>query len=230
MTNQSKIIIGLLFGLTPFVSGCSNAFQTVSKSPPSLQNDGQSSSGGVGQPGGGSSTGGGTGGTDGGSTGGSSGGITDFKLSCEEAQFIKYLNIYRQSLGLGTVRVSKSAVLAARFHAQDMIDKNYFDHYEPSGRDPFTRMRSFGYPGLSENASYGSLTRNSFCGWKTSPGHDENMRGPSYVSTGIGRAVTTTKFAFWSSNFGGPVSDYLAEPLTSDAGCVLPTQLPNCGG
>lgn len=150
-----------------------------------------------------------------------------FKLSCLEAQFITELNLYRAQNSLGKLKVSKSAVLAARWHAQNMIDLGYFDHYEPNGRDPFTRMRSFGYPGLAENAAYGSLSKTSFCQWRNSAGHNKNMLGPSYVSTGIGRA-TNAQYAYWSSNFGGAVSDYIQEPLTNDAPCVLPTSVPSC--
>ena len=150
-----------------------------------------------------------------------------FKLTCLEAKFITELNLYRAQNSLGTLKVSKSAVLAARWHAQNMIDLGYFDHYEPNGRDPFTRMRSFGYPGLAENAAYGSLSKTSFCQWRNSAGHNKNMLGPSYVSTGIGRA-TNTQYAYWSSNFGGAVSDYIQEPLTNDVPCVLPTSVPSC--
>lgn len=152
-----------------------------------------------------------------------------FKLICQEAQFITELNLYRVQNGLGTLKVSKSAVLAARWHAQNMIDLNYFDHYEPNGRDPFTRMRSFGYPGLAENAAYGPATKTSFCQWKNSAGHNKNMLGASYVSTGIGRALKSPgTYAYWSSNFGGAVTDYIEEPLTNDVPCVLPTSVPTC--
>lgn len=150
-----------------------------------------------------------------------------FKLTCHEAKFITELNLYRAQNSLGTLKVSKSAVLAARWHAQNMIDLGYFDHYEPNGRDPFTRMRSFGYPGLAENAAYGSLSKTSFCQWRKSAGHNKNMLGSSYVSTGIGRA-TNAQYAYWSSNFGGAVSDYIQEPLTNDVPCVLPTSVPSC--
>lgn len=155
-------------------------------------------------------------------------GDPSFKLSCQEAQFITELNLYRRANSLSTLKVSKSAVLAARWHAQNMIDLNYFDHYEPNGRDPFTRMRAFGYPGFAENVSYGSPNKTAFCQWRNSDGHNKNMLGASHVSTGIGRALKASSYAYWSSNFGGPVSDYLQEPLTSDVPCVLPTSVPSC--
>lgn len=152
-----------------------------------------------------------------------------FKLTCEEAQFIKLLNLYRASLGKAALVVSKAAVIAGRWHAQDMITNNYFDHTEPSGRTPFQRGTAFGASISGENIAAGnSSATNTFCQWKNSPGHNANMISEGYKSTGIGRAVGGSYRYYWSSNFGGAISDALAEPLTSDAGCVMPSTVPAC--
>jgi len=153
-----------------------------------------------------------------------------FKLTCDEAQFIKLLNIYRLSLGASALVVSKSAVIAGRWHAQDMIDKSYFDHFEPNGRSPSQRGAAFGASISGENIAAGNASaNNTFCQWKLSPGHNANMINAGYKSTGIGRATGGTYRYYWSSNFSGSsVSDALAEPLTLDAGCVMPTALPTC--
>ncbi len=34
---------------------------------------------------------------------------------------------------------------AARTHSEDMIERDYFDHYNPDGEDPFDRMSAAGY-------------------------------------------------------------------------------------
>lgn len=236
MKNQSQYFLQTSVGLLLFFqiacSGSGSSFTVVDNS--SSQGGNQSSGSGntdTGGNAGGSNTGGGnTGGsTGGGSSTGGAGTVTNFKLTCMEAKFIKELNLYRTQNSLGTVKVAKSAVLAARWHAQNMIDLNYFAHYEPNGRDPFTRMRAFGYPGLAENASYGSASKTAFCQWKNSAGHNKNMLGASYTTTGIGRVLqTSTGFTYWSSNFGGDVTDIIAEPLTDDPQCVLPTTVPSC--
>lgn len=156
--------------------------------------------------------------------------VTDFKLSCEEAQFITFLNIYRKQNSRSVLRVSKSATLAARWHAQNMIDLNYFSHTEPNGRDFSSRISSFGYGGWAENIAAGnSNAGNTFCQWKNSPGHNSNMLDSRHSATGIGRASGGGNYGtYWSSNFGGSVGDDLAEPLTSDPGCTIARILPGC--
>lgn len=211
----------------------STAGDASSASTPSPVGSGSSDPGagaGTGVGGGGSGGGLGTGGGSGAGTGsgtGGSGGVTDFKLSCYEAKFVAEINLYRKSLGLGVLKVSKSGVLSARWHAQNMIDLKYFSHYEPNGRSPFERMNSFGFPGLAENASYGSSSMTPFCQWYTSPGHDENMRGRNYTIVSIGRAVIGS-MAYWSNGFATQVNDVIQEPLTNESGCVLPTTVPSC--
>ena len=158
----------------------------------------------------------------------SQGGDASLKLNCAEAQFITLLNLYRVQNSVPALRVSKAAVVAARWHAQNMVDLNYFAHSEPNGRDAFTRMNSFGFPGLGENAYYGGgAGSSSFCSWKNSAGHNANMLKASFVSTGIGRALKGS-MAYWSSNFGPNAGDFLAAPLTDDTQCVIPTSLPSC--
>lgn len=156
-------------------------------------------------------------------------GEATFKLNCEEAKFVKLLNKYRQSKGLQKVVVSKSAVIAARWHSQDMINKNYFSHTEPNGRRFFTRANSFGYAAHSENIAAGNReAEKTFCQWKNSPGHDTNMQG-QHKSMGIGQVSGGGQYkVYWSNNFGVEVIDALKEPLTLERNCVMPKSLPNC--
>lgn len=90
--------------------------------------------------------------------------VTEFKLSCEEARFVSLLNIYRADNNLTGVTVSKSAVESTRWHAKDMIDKNYFSHTEPNGRTFSTRVAFFGYSARSENIAAGNSSASAtFC-------------------------------------------------------------------
>lgn len=156
-------------------------------------------------------------------------GEAPFKLNCEEAKFVKLLNKYRQSKGLQKVVVSKSAVNAARWHSQDMINKNYFSHTEPNGRRFFTRSNSFGYTAHSENIAAGNReAEKTFCQWKNSPGHDANMQG-QHKSMGIGQVSGGGQYkVYWSNNFGVEVTDAIKVPLTLEPNCVMPTVLPTC--
>lgn len=156
--------------------------------------------------------------------------VSNFKITCEEARFVYLLNIYRQNNGLSKVSVSRSGVIASRWHAQDMIDKTYFAHTEPNGRTFSERARNFGYPAHAENIAAGYfLATETFCQWKNSSGHNTNMLRSQHVTTGIGNALGGGYRSYWSNNFGPATSDTLEEPLTSDVGCSMPTELPFCG-
>lgn len=153
----------------------------------------------------------------------------EFKLNCEEAKFVSLLNLYRAQNGLADVEVSKAGVLSTRFHAQDMINKNYFSHTEPSGRAFHIRAQAFNYPAWSENIAAGNTTASgTFCQWKNSAGHNTNMLQSNHRSIGIGRALGGSYGAYWSNNFGPMTQDLLNEPLTEEIGCLMPITLPNC--
>ncbi len=158
------------------------------------------------------------------------GAVQNFKLTCEEAQFITTLNVYRMKNARSALKVSKAGVLASRWHAQNMIDLNYFSHSEPNGRDFSSRAISFGYGAWAENIAAGSSGGlGTFCQWKNSPGHNSNMLDARHRSAGIGRATGGGVYGtYWSSNFGTDVSDDLAEPLTIDENCVITRELPDC--
>lgn len=163
-----------------------------------------------------------------GDPGGSTPPANDFKMTCEEARFVRLLNLYRQSQGFVAVVPSKNAVLSSRWHARDMIEKNYFAHTEPNGRTFSARASAFGYTAWAENIAAGNTTGSgTFCQWKNSAGHNTNMLSSNHRSTGIGIGVGGPYGAYWSSNFGPVASDALTEPYTNDAGCTLPVVLPS---
>lgn len=154
-----------------------------------------------------------------------------FKLSCEEARFVTLLNMYRkQAQNLNAVTVSIAGVNAARWHANDMGEKGYMGHTEPNGRDFMSRLAAFGFGGWAENAAAGVYTgHDAFCLWKNSPGHNSNMLG-YHQSIGIGMAVVggSQYGAYWSNGFGPAASDTIAEPLTIEPNCPMPTAVPGC--
>ena len=157
------------------------------------------------------------------------GGGAAFKITCSEAQFVDLLNIYRRSNGLNTLEVSRSGVITARWHAGDMIRRNYFSHTEPNGRTFSQRASNFGYPSHAENIAAGHIEAiKTFCQWRNSPGHNANMLG-RHRSTGIGLAVGKSHYgAYWSNGFSNAVGDELDEPITDGSTCVRLTALPKC--
>lgn len=151
-------------------------------------------------------------------------------LSCEEARFVTLLNLYRVQNNLTALKVSESGVEGARWHAQDMNDKNYFSHTEPDGRTFSDRALAFGYPAWAENIAAGNTTAAlTFCQWKNSAGHNTNMLKAENRSIGIGEYSGSGPYKYyWVNTFGPDVQDTLTLPGTIDAPCLLPVVLPAC--
>lgn len=90
---------------------------------------------------------------------------------------------------------------AAQLHAQDMLDRQYFDHVSPDGKNPRDRFLAVGGSpqiGVGENIlrskgqhvgiTYGELEE-SQRGWMYSNGHRENLLTPEYTQFGYGIVI-----------------------------------------
>ncbi|MFN7930040.1 MAG: CAP domain-containing protein [Blastocatellia bacterium] len=142
-------------------------------------------------------------------------------LDAEEQAFLKLINDYRAANGLGTLQVSVAITNACDWMSSDMATKNYFDHTDSLGRDPFVRMRAFGYnynTWMGENIAAGySDALNTFNQFKNSPPHNENMLNPNYKVMGISRFANpnSTYRYYWTTDFGGFVDAILAPPVAT---------------
>jgi hypothetical protein len=117
-------------------------------------------------------------------------GSTD--VAAAERSMLCLVNEYRAGNGLAPLVLDERLGRAARAHAEDMVARNYFSHVTPEGLDPTERAVRFGFPaGVGENIAYSSRTtpRSMFEQWRTSPGHDANMRGAQYTVIGLGFAL-----------------------------------------
>jgi uncharacterized protein (TIGR03437 family) len=141
-------------------------------------------------------------------------------LDTEEQAVLKLINDYRVANGLGTLQVSVALTNAADWMSNDMATKGYFSHTDSTGRDSFTRMRSFGYnfnTWLGENIAAGySDAATTFNQWKTSPAHNEVMLQPDFKVIGIGRVVNLSANYryYWTTNFGGIVDTILTPNIS----------------
>lgn len=96
---------------------------------------------------------------------------------------------------------------AARAHAKDMAENDYFAHDAMDGRDPFERMEGAGYSGepRAENIAAGSETaEDTFAQWMTSEGHCQNILLSSTNELGVGVFFVegSTYGWYWVQNFG----------------------------
>lgn len=91
---------------------------------------------------------------------------------------------------------------AAQRHAQDMLERNYFDHVSPEGTtlsDRFWQIGGSPYVGVGENIMLGRdsqavgltyrLVEQYQKGWMYSQGHRENLLRPEYTHFGYGIVV-----------------------------------------
>jgi uncharacterized protein YkwD len=94
------------------------------------------------------------------------------------------------------VTLSGTLANVALGHANDMAEKNYFEHVDPAGQSPADRVRAVGYSEklVGENIAYGPKSVEEVVqGWLDSPGHCENIMDPRFVEMGIGLAPGQVK-------------------------------------
>jgi uncharacterized protein YkwD len=103
--------------------------------------------------------------------------------------------------------VDASLHCSARVHSKDMADRNFFDHTNPDGQDPFDRMAEAGYGSYAtqgENIAAGTPTaKETVDGWLASDGHCANMLNPAYKDIGVGAYEGPGEYVYyWTQNFG----------------------------
>lgn len=109
----------------------------------------------------------------------------------------------------GPLTIEARLHCAARKHSQDMAERNFFDHVNPDGEDPFQRMARAGYSNYAaagENIAAGSddpaLTVQ---GWLDSDGHCSQILNPQYREFGIGFYEGAGSLTYyWTQTFGAP--------------------------
>lgn len=91
--------------------------------------------------------------------------------------------------------------LAARRHAADMVERHYFAHESPGGRDHMDRIRRTGWgnrrarwragEALAWGSGRGGTPRSLVTAWMNSPGHRQILLDPGYDTVGLGVARGT---------------------------------------
>jgi uncharacterized protein YkwD len=95
---------------------------------------------------------------------------------------------------------------AAKGHAEDMADRNYFNHKSKDGRNIQDRIinAGYGYKGfrsyaVGENIAFGQQSIDEVQdGWFKSPGHCKNLMNPDFKEIGV-----ATSKKYWVQDFGG---------------------------
>lgn len=89
---------------------------------------------------------------------------------------------------------------AARQHARDMLQRDYFSHTTKGSGDTLAdriREQNYRYRTIGENIAWGSGTKgmpaNIHQNWMQSPGHRKNILNGSFRQVGIGMALGNFK-------------------------------------
>lgn len=136
-----------------------------------------------------------------------------------ESRFDQLLNDHRQDANVGILTNDLPLGRAAREHAEDMAERDFFDHVNPDGETVAERYSHLCLsPGENIAQTYwrtevtdvdGStyineteeeLAENIFELWLTSPAHRENMELHRWSSHGIGVVFDTSTYAVYAVN------------------------------
>lgn len=136
------------------------------------------------------------------------------------------LNRERTQRGLVALRENGLLSAASQEHSQDMVQRRYFEHTTPDGRDVRARLRAVGYSrGVSastgENIAYGFGDASTPAAivriWMNSPSHRADILRPAFTEIGIGIATGAPELAAakqsdsatYTTDFGGVVDPSL---------------------
>jgi uncharacterized protein YkwD len=105
----------------------------------------------------------------------------------------------RAAEGLVPMAVDPALSQAAQYHAEDMLRRNYFDHYSPEGESPSDRLAAAGKRGFpAENIAIAQENRrriqartleNLQSRWMHSAVHRRNLMNPNYERFGYGVVI-----------------------------------------
>ena len=109
-------------------------------------------------------------------------------LTADEAKAFQLLNADRAAHGLPALKLNMNLVRLAEKYGQDMINRNYFSHYNPEGQSPFDRMQQAGitYSYAGENLAINSNVKAAETAFMNSAGHRANILNTNFTEVGIG--------------------------------------------
>ena len=115
--------------------------------------------------------------------------ISTAVVSPDSSSMMTLLTAARAEQGRGPVSEDARLSQAARAHAQDMIDNDYFSHDSQDGRSFSDRARAAGYACVAaENIAFGQPTMTDVVDtWLKSSGHRRNILLADAAEFGIGR-------------------------------------------
>ena len=126
-----------------------------------------------------------------------------------EVAEVRMINRFRAARGLPVLRIDGTLSTTAVWHARNLGARRMFSHTDYLGRDPFQRLRAFGYPSRNtwrgENIAAGNAgALATYRQWLNSPPHKANWLNGRYRAIGIARVrVAGSPYGYyWVTTFG----------------------------
>lgn len=120
-----------------------------------------------------------------------------------EQHVLELTNAVRERFGLAPLTNNEEVALVARSHSEDMAVRQYFQHTNLDGLDPFDRMDQAGirFRRAAENIAAGQYTPMLVVeGWLNSAGHRENLLG-AFEELGTGVYFGGDMSVYYTQNF-----------------------------
>ncbi|WP_256107262.1 CAP domain-containing protein [Streptomyces sp. ODS05-4] len=116
------------------------------------------------------------------------------------------VNTERRKAGCAALRTDTRLRAAARAHAKDMADRDYYAHDSPEGEDAGDRLDAAGYRWRTwgENIHRGPRDpARAVRDWMASPGHRKNLLDCAFKDIGVGVDLRAGG-PWWVQDFGVP--------------------------
>jgi uncharacterized protein YkwD len=120
-----------------------------------------------------------------------------------EGQVLTLVNAERAKIGCAPLVEDKALAKLAADFSKDMAQRDFFDHTDPDGDDPWERATLAGITNLGgENIARGQADAAAVMdAWMNSPGHRANILNCDFKTLGIG-AHFGTGGPWWTQDFG----------------------------
>ncbi|HEY63902.1 MAG TPA: CAP domain-containing protein [Caldilineae bacterium] len=142
-----------------------------------------------------------------------------------EHEVIVLTNQARTEAGLPPLKLHEALRTAARQHAQDMAEHDFFSHTGSDGSSLADRINRVNYPNwlyAAENIAAGfAQPEDVVQAWLNSPAHRANILHPNLKEIGVGYAYDPNDQAnvrLWDGSIGGPYYHYWVQDFGTRVG------------
>jgi uncharacterized protein YkwD len=129
--------------------------------------------------------------------------VTVSEQAAAEAEVLKLVNEERAKVGCSAVAANSALRELAEDFSEEMAERDFFDHTDPSGATPWDRAEKAGITDLGgENIARGQATAAAVMeAWMNSPGHRANILNCDFKTLGVGVHFGAGG-PWWTQDFG----------------------------